>query len=231
MLSLEQLNQAFERMSQQVWEHDQALQPAKQAPLLNVRDAEARYSPTVMAKKLSATGEAPLSLSGLRGSAAEIQSANIPEVNELPQLGDSAVKVGTVVHQNGTVYRRSSTAWVPIGGASSQVQAAVVAGGGGGVSGGGSIGGAGGVYTQYVTVAGASPLPIVPVASPVANTVLEVVVTQDATGYTISWGASFVGITDTTVPTTPLSTSVLHFTPSPSGAFWIFTYGSLGGLI
>lgn len=231
MLSLEQLNQAFERMSHQVWEHDQALQPAKQAPLLNVRDAEERYSPTVMAKKLGASGDAPLSLSGLKGAAAEIQSANIPEVNELPQLGDSTVKVGTVVHQNGTVYRRSSTAWVPIGGASSQTQVAAVAGGGGGTSGGGSIGGAGGVYTQYVTVAGASPLPIVPVVGPVANTVLEVVVTQDATGYTITWGASFVGITDTTVPTTPLSTSVLHFTPSPSGAFWIFTYGSLGVFI
>jgi hypothetical protein len=87
-----------------------------------------------MARKLSATGEAPLSLNGLHGKAALTQPANIPEIANLPQLGDQTVTVGTVVHSNGVSYRLGSQGWTPIGGASTTQVSTTAVGGGGGVN-------------------------------------------------------------------------------------------------
>ena len=223
MLNLEQLGQAFDRLSQQVWEHEQVLQPSKQAPLLNRKDADSLYSAPVMARKLSAVGEAPLSLNGLRGQAAVTQPANIPEVSTLPQLGDQRVAVGTAVHSNGITYRRSATAWVPLMGTP---QAQTVAPSGGASTVPQSSGGTS-VFTQPVVVAGASPSAIVPITPPQANMALDVVITQDVTGYTISWGSSFLVITSDMVPTTPNSVSICRFIPYNLSGTWYWLLSSI----
>ncbi len=102
---------AIDRMGKDVHVHEQQLRPARGAPLVNRKQADSLYGPRAMRKQLAAGGEAPLRLAGLKGAAGDVQPAAIPEVAALPQLGDSSVKVGTLVHHEGANYRRGQERW------------------------------------------------------------------------------------------------------------------------
>jgi hypothetical protein len=105
----------IERMGRDVRIHEEQLRPVRSSPLVNRKQADAMYGPEAMRKHLAADGVAPLHLAGLKGSAGEAQPARIPEVEALPQLGDSNVKQGTVLHHKGTDYRRGKAGWEPLG--------------------------------------------------------------------------------------------------------------------
>ena len=109
-----QQQKAVDRMAQDVHRHEQQLGPVRSAPLVNRKTGDQLYGPKAMQKHLSVSGIAPLHLGGLRGSAGETEPANIPEVQALPQLGDTSIKSGTVVHHQGVNYRRDKTGWSPL---------------------------------------------------------------------------------------------------------------------
>lgn len=119
-------------MAETVWRHEIQLQPTRGNAPLTKSQADLLYHPSVMKLQLSSGGVAPLALDGLKGSAGEIQPANIPEVAALPEIGDTTVKVGTVVHFSGTSYRRSAAGWQALGGGGVSTAASVAGGGGSG---------------------------------------------------------------------------------------------------
>jgi hypothetical protein len=90
-------------------------------------------------------------------------------------------------------------------------------------SGGG--GGGGGVIKQNVAVAGA-PVTITASAGGADGLMLIVQITQDATGYAITWDAGFVFAPP--VPTTALLSSLITFAGNSSDGKWYCTGSVLG---
>jgi len=134
---LNALYQIVDRMGQDVWRHEQMLQPARTSPILTHSTAERQYGPAAMTVHLSAKGSAPLALDGLKGAAAHPQKANFPNLPTLPQLGDKTYSVGDAVLVKGTGYTRTATGWQALNSGGSNVQTTQVsqAGGIGGSSG------------------------------------------------------------------------------------------------
>jgi hypothetical protein len=73
---------------------------------------------------------------------------------------------------------------------------------------------------QFEAVAGA-PLTVVANTAAADGLILGVVITQDAEGWPVSWSAEFAGVTDTTVPTDPNTTSTYLFIGRSSDGRWI----------
>ena len=122
--------------------HRQAviLAPARSSPVITRQAAELLYSPKVMQVQLASGGIAPLPLDGLQGATAKTQSAAIPQVPALPQLGDPNYKPssGILVNVPGQGnFRRGASGWEPLSTSPSVSVAApaVSAGGVGGSSG------------------------------------------------------------------------------------------------
>ena len=136
--SINPLTQAVQQigpMGQAIHRHELILQPAKSSSILSRRDAELLYSPKVMQSQLGSGGVAPLSLNGLAGAAAQTQSAAIPQVPSLPQLGDPSYRPGSgiVVNVPGQGnFRRGTSGWEPLA-PTAVVAIAQPAVGGGGV--------------------------------------------------------------------------------------------------
>lgn len=85
----------------------------------------------------------------------------------------------------------------------------------------------GGVVTQIVNVAGA-PLTITPIAFGSNNFILYVIVTQDATGYPITWDSAYFKFAPA-VPVDPFSQSVVTFYGNSADGLWYNSGASLLG--
>lgn len=113
---LDRLEAVTSRGDEQIARHEALLKAAEGSPLLSRKAADQLYSPAVMRRELGAGGSAPLPISDLPGQAAQIQSAAIPELTQLPEIGDPTVQQNSVVVVAGTLYRRAAKAWQALSG-------------------------------------------------------------------------------------------------------------------
>ena len=208
MMSQEQLQEAVERMAQQVYQHEQLLQPARQAPLLNMKDADVKYSPATMRIQLGAGGAAPLTLVGLKGAAGSTQPANFPSVRNLPGLDNPTVRIGDGVTFQGKPYLRAASGWQAL--TPSPVSPSVAAGAGSPPPSGS------GITSQEITLTG--PTTIV---SPTSGTLWAVILRQDATGgRTIAWDAG-VSAASINIDTTASTISTFLFAYDTTVNLWV----------